>query len=124
MNFIKRLFIWWGSQTLGTQLYTWRKGQLVGEDMAGNSYYQTKDGKRRWVIFSGEAEASKVTADWHGWLHFTFDELPSKTPLAHKVWEKPHVENLTSTVMAYAPAGSMRAEKPISRQDYEAWQPE
>ncbi len=124
MNFIKRLFTWWGGQTIGTQLFTWRKGVLVGEDMVGNAYYQTKDGKRRWVIYGGDAEASTVSADWHGWLHYTFNDLPSQKPLAHKAWEKPHVENLTGTAQAYAPAGSMRADKPLRRADYEAWQPE
>ena len=33
--------------------------------------------KRRWVIYNGYAEASKVPPDWHGWLHYTFDEPPT-----------------------------------------------
>jgi len=124
MEFIKRLFTWWDGQTIGTQLYTWRRGQLVGDDAQGNRFYQTKDGKRRWVIYNGEIEASRIPADWHGWLHFTFDNAPATTPLTHKSWEKPHQDNLTGTAMAYAPAGSMRATKPVDRADYEAWQPE
>ena len=45
--------------------------------------------------------------------------------MAHKPWEKPHVENLTGTAMAYAPVGSIRrAADPAKRSDYEAWQPE
>ena len=124
MDFLKSLFTWWNSQTLNTRLYTWRKGVRVGDDAQGNIYYETRDGKRRCVIFNGEAEASRVNADWHGWLHHTFKDAPSKTPLAHKSWEAPHRENLTGTAMAYAPAGSLRAAKPTSRSDYEAWQPE
>jgi len=124
MEFIKSLFTWWNSQTLNTRLHTWRKGVRVGEDEQGNVYYETRDGLRRWVIFNGEAEASRVNADWHGWLHHTFKDAPSDKPLAHKEWEKPHQENLTGTAMAYAPAGSLRAAKPASRTDYEAWQPE
>lgn len=124
MNFILRLLTWWRAETLGTTLYTWRRGVKVGEDAHGNRYFQSKDGKRRWVLFPGEPEASKVPADWHGWLHHTFNELPSKTPLPHKAWEKPHEVNLTGTMQAYAPAGSLRmADRPV-RADYEAWKPE
>ncbi len=124
LRFIKRLATWWDGQTIGTQLYTWRKGQKVGEDGQGNLFYQSRDGKRRWVIFNGEAEASRVDADWHGWLHHTWDETPSDKPLAHKAWEKPHLPNLTGTAQAYAPAGSIRAGQPTERCDYEAWSPE
>ncbi len=123
MYFIKRIFTWWNGQTINTQFYTWRKGVHVGEDAQGNVFYETRDGKRRWVIYNGDVEASRISADWHGWLHHTFKEPPTKTPLTHKSWEKPHQENLTGTAMAYAPAGSIRAEKPADRSDYEAWQP-
>jgi NADH:ubiquinone oxidoreductase subunit len=124
MEFLKSLVTWWNSQTLNTRLHTWRHGVKVGEDEQGNVYYTTRDKKRRWVIFNGEAEASRVNADWHGWLHHTFKDSPASKPLAHKAWEQPHQENLTGTDMAYAPAGSLRATKPKARSDYEAWQPE
>ncbi len=124
MNFLLRLLTWWNSQTLGTQIYTWRKGRKVGEDEQGNAFFQTADGKRRWVIYNGEAEASRVSPDWHGWLHFTWDEPPTKAALPHKPWEKPHHENLTGTPLAYAPAGSIRRATPVARADYEAWSPE
>ena len=123
MYFLKRLFTWWNSQTIGTQIFTARRGQKVGEDGQGNVYYQTKDSKKRWVIYNGEIEASRVSPDWHGWLHFTWDEPPTKAPLIHKAWEKPHNENLTGTAAAYAPPGSIRAAAPAARTDYEAWAP-
>ena len=124
LNTLLRAVTWWNSQTLGTQLYTWRNGNKVGEDSQGNIFYETRDGKRRWVIFNGEAEASRVDADWHGWLHHTFKEPPTEKPLAHKPWEKPHLENLTGTTLAYAPKGSIRQAQPETRSDYEAWSPE
>lgn len=123
-NFIKRIFTWWDGQTLGTQLFTWRKGVKVGEDEQGNCYYTTRDGARRWVIYNGEVEASRIGADWHGWLHHTFDDAPGNQPLQHKAWEKPHQANLTGTAMAYAPAGSIRKSAPSERRDYDAWSPE
>ncbi len=119
-----RAVTWWNGQTLNTQFYTWRKGVKVGEDDQGNAFYTTKDGKRRWVIFNGEAEASRVSPDWHGWLHHTFKELPTDQPLPRKTWEIPHQENLTGTALAYAPAGSIRRAEPATRRDYEAWSPE
>lgn len=121
---VLRAVTWWNSQTLGTQLWTWRKGVRVGEDTQGNTFYETRDGKRRWVIFNGDIEASRVDPDWHGWLHRTWDESPGKTPLKHKPWEKPHVPNLTGTGAAYAPPGSIRRAEPAPRSDYEAWTPE
>lgn len=124
MNFLLRLLTWWNSQTLGTQLFTWRKGVRVGEDDQGNVFYQTRDGKKRWVIYNGLAEASRVSPDWHGWLHFTWDEPPTRAPIPHKPWEKPHSENLTGTAEAYAPIGSIRRAEPAPRRDYEPWIPE
>lgn len=124
MNFLLRILTWWDGQTIGTQLFTWRKGRKVGEDAQGNVFYQTKDGKRRWVIYNGEIEASRINPDWHGWLHHTWDQPPTKSSLAHKAWEKPHQDNLTGTAAAYLPAGSLRRVAPIERRDYEAWQSE
>ena len=124
MRFILSLFTWWHGQTLGTRLFTWRKGVKVGEDEQGNIFYEMRNGKRRWVIFDGEPEASRISPDWHGWLHFTWDEPPTKAPLVHKAWEKPHQENLTGTNLAYAPAGSIRRPLSQERSDYDAWTPE
>ena len=121
---ILRVLTWWNGQTLNTQLFTWRKGVRVGEDDQGNVFYENREKSKRWVIFNGEIEASKISPDWHGWLHHTWDETPSDKPLVHKSWQKPHKENLTGTMAAYAPAGSIRQAKPADRSDYEAWVPE
>lgn len=115
---------WWNGATFNTRLFTWRKGVKVGEDKQGNVFYRTRDDARRWVIFNGEAEASRVDPEWHGWLHRTWDEPPVERALVHQEWEKPHRENLTGTAGAYAPAGSIRRVDPVERRDYEAWQPE
>ena len=104
MNSLLRAVTWWNGQTLNTQLFTWRKGNKVGEDSQGNIFYRNADDSKRWVIYNGEAEASRVDPDWHGWLHRTWDTPPTEAPLKHKPWEKPHQENLTGTPLAYAPA--------------------
>ncbi|MEM9636558.1 MAG: NADH:ubiquinone oxidoreductase subunit NDUFA12 [Pseudomonadota bacterium] len=121
---ILRAVTWWNGQTLNTQLWTWRKGVKVGEDSQGNVFYENKDKSRRWVIYNGEAEASRVDPEWHGWLHHTWDAAPTEAPLPRKEWEKPHQENLTGTALAYAPKGSIRRSDPAPRSDYEAWSPE
>nr|WP_319948299.1 NADH:ubiquinone oxidoreductase subunit NDUFA12 [uncultured Shimia sp.] len=124
VNTLLRSVTWWNGATLNTSLFTWRKGIKVGEDDQGNVYYHNRDDSKRWVMFNGEIEATRVSADWHGWLHRTFDEIPSEKPLVHKAWEKPHQENLTGTALAYAPSGSIRRSQPAERRDYEAWVPE
>lgn len=124
LSTLLRGVVWWNGQTWNTQFWTWRKGKKVGEDSQGNIFYETADRARRWVIFNGEAEASRVDAEWHGWLHRTWDEPPTKRPLPRKTWEKPHLPNLTGTDRAYVPPGSLRRVEPVARKDYEAWTPE
>lgn len=45
---------------IGTKLYTWWKGESVGKDQFGNRYFREKGGRKRWVIYNGAPEASKV----------------------------------------------------------------
>ena len=70
--------------------------------------------------------ASKVTADWHGWLHHTYEEPPTRAPLPKKTWEKPHSPNMTGTPEAYRPKGSLARDgvRAKATGDYEAWSPE
>ncbi len=126
MGLLTQFFTWWNGQTLGTRWFTARHGKPVGEDTAGNLFYQTQDGKRRWVIYAGEANASHVSPDWHGWLHHTFADPPEDGELPRKTWERDHKPNLTGTSQAYRPPGSvLTAEaRPRVGGDYEAWQPE
>ena len=123
-NFLVRTLTWWNGQTLNTQLFTALHGQLVGEDAQGNRFYQNKDSSKRWVLFNGEAEASRIAPDWRCWLSHTYENAPNNEPLAHKPWEQPHKPNLTGTPLAYVPPGSIRRPDPVERKDYEAWAPE
>ena len=57
------------------------RGEPVGKDEAGNTYYRDKRRRgagreRRWVVYAGEVEASRVPAEWHSWLHYTTDDVP------------------------------------------------
>ena len=124
MRFIMRAITWWTDQTLGTQLFTWRKGKLVGSDAEGNKFYQNSDGSRRWVIYNGAVEASRVSPQWHGWLHHTFKKPPTLDPLPRKAWEAEHSSNATGSSDAYSPLGSLKSAGRADRQDYSAWIPE
>ena len=106
----------------------------VGQDDFGNTYYEARDDKdsydvgrkRRWVIYNGYAEASKVPPDWHGWLRYTFDEPPTIAPLPRQSWEKEHRPNLTGTVYAWRPKGSIAGDgqRDKATGDYLPWTPE
>ena len=123
-SFLSRATTWWNRETLGTQLYTWRKGVKVGEDGSGNIFFRDKDDRRRWVIFNGEVEASRVSAEGHGWLHRTWDAPPTETPLPKKSWEIDHKPNVTGSLDSYKPSGSLNQRDIKERRDYEAWSPE
>ena len=115
--FLLKIFTWWNGQTFGTQLWTWRFGELVGADEQGNRYYRTKGRKidpslgfeRRWVVYNGYAEATRVPPSWHGWLHHTVDVPPTEEAYTPHEWEKPHIPNMTGTPAAYRPPGSTLA---------------
>ena len=116
--------------TFGTWLHTKLRGEQVGEDAYGNVYYKSKrmrgTRQERWVIYKGYPDASKVPAEWHGWLHYTFDELPTQATLPRKAWEKDHLPNMTGTIHAWRPKGSITrgGERQRAAGDYEAWRPE
>ena len=62
---LQRIFTWWNGATIGAFFDIGRRGRLVGEDEQGNRYYEERRAslegrKRRYVIYSGLAEASKV----------------------------------------------------------------
>ena len=125
-RFLLQVPTWWNGQTLATRFWTWRKGRFVGKDEFGNTYYQTHDGKRRWVIYSGEAEASSSTPNWHGWLHYRTDIAPVGGNNAAHDWERPYQPNFTGSAGAYRPPGSLTRPHPrgVDGGDYQAWHPQ
>ncbi len=132
MSILSEVFSWWGGNTWGTRLLTWRRGRQIGHDTFGNRYYVQKSGigplgvPRRWVIYKDLADASKVPPEWHGWLHHTVDTPPSEETYTPKRWQKPHVMNMTGTADAWRPKGSIlgASERPKATGDYKPWRPE
>ncbi len=112
----------------GTRFQTMFHGVEVGQDDFGNRYYherKTPAGvrQRRWVMYQGEPEASKVPPEWHIWLHHTADApIPASSPLRKK-WQKVFQENQTGTEAAYFPPGHDGGKRAKATGDYQAWQP-
>ena len=133
-NIFARTFSWWSSATWGLSFSMWKaKARFVGEDQQGNKYYEeggegsfSGGGKRRWVVYHGVAEGSRVPPDWHGWLHHMWDEPPTVAPLPLKKFERQHLPNMSGTPLAYRPKGSLARVDGAREvdQDYEAWSPE
>ncbi len=116
--------------SIGTYLYTWLHGAQVGTDEFGNRYYHYKkelNGReRRWVLYKGKKEASKVPPEWHAWLHHTTAAPLSEAAAQPVDWQQPYVPNLTGTLNAYHPAGSdaRGGRRARTSGDYEAWTPD
>lgn len=130
MGILGKIFTWWDGATIGTSLFTSRKGTKVGEDHQGNIYYEGGTDPngltRRWVMYNGANDASRVPAEWHGWLHHSIEGAPESFLPPPRIWEKESSVNLTGTSNAYRPSGAL--EKGGLRQkatgDYEAWSPD
>ncbi|HEX8666778.1 MAG TPA: NADH:ubiquinone oxidoreductase subunit NDUFA12 [Allosphingosinicella sp.] len=126
MGFFKRIFTWWDGATLGTSLHVWRHGSKVGSDPFGNFYYEAKKGGRRWVIYDGPNDASRIPPDWFAWLHHQIDAVPDEAlPPPPKFLRDP-TPNLTGTPLAYKPPGALDrgAQRAAASGDYEAWTPD
>ena len=117
--------------SLGTKLYTWLFGTLVGKDQFTNMYYRKKQSKtgqreRRWVIYSEDAEGSAVPPEWQGWLTHTLHDPPTEKQLTKQSWMIQHWPNPTGTRNAYRPPGALEKGgiRPPAIGDYEPWRPD
>ena len=102
----------------------------VGSDPFGNRYYEERKARpgrspRRYVRYNGIAEASKVPADWHGWLHHTEPAPPPEGGYQQHGWQQQHQPNLTGTVHAHRPSGHLLkgGTRQAATGDYEPWTP-
>tara|TARA_B100000700_G_scaffold305619_1_gene379840 strand:+ start:451 stop:804 length:354 start_codon:yes stop_codon:yes gene_type:complete len=116
--------------SIGTSLYTFLFGYYVGSDDFKNRYYCNNKNfedinAKRWVIFYGEIEATKIPPHWHGWLHKNIE----KPPLNYKhkyIWQKNHEKNTTGTNEAYFPNShplSQNYDNEAVKKEYETWSP-
>ena len=114
---LKIIFTWWNKQTFGTFLKTLFTGKYVGKDKLGNKYYKNKKDER-WVIYSNNIEATRITSDWYLWMHHTIDKIPNQTEEKKFTWQKEHKENKTGTSEKYVP---VKIKKNAIKKKYETW---
>jgi len=80
--------------------------------------------ERRWVVYNGYAEATRVPPSWHGWLHHTVDVAPTEETYKPHEWEKPHLPNMTGR---QRPTGlrldAGKRPPPAATGDYQPWTP-
>ncbi|MCB2045644.1 MAG: NADH:ubiquinone oxidoreductase subunit NDUFA12 [Novosphingobium sp.] len=131
MGILSKIFTWWDGATIGTMLNSALTGEQVGTDAQGNRYFRAKkrlpDGReRRWVIYEGANDASRVPAEWHGWLHGSFDGVPESHLPPPRIWEADYSPNATGTPAAYRPQGALErgGRRAAATGDYEAWTPD
>ena len=121
MKMIMEIFTWWNRQTLGTRVWSYFNGVLVGEDNCGNKYFSNKDDSKRWVIYRDEVEATTVNSEWNNWLRFTSAEKPGN--VAQYDWQIEHKQNQTGTPNSYSPQTIFDKTKHKKKIDYDKWSP-
>lgn len=124
MGIFRKIFTWWDGATIGTSLQVWRHGNKVGSDALGNVYYGSKQG-RRWVIYEGANDPSRLPPEWYCWLHHQIDGVPDESLPPPPKFLKAPTGNLTGTPQAYRPAGSLErgGVRQAASGDYQAWTP-
>ena len=121
-------FTWWNGASWGTMVGLGGKSR-VGEDELGNVFYEggkdTGGRPRRWVIYNGSNDASRIAPEWFSWLHHQIDDVPERALPPARRWEKPAEPNRTGSPLAYRPAGAAGAgqNRAAATGDYEAWTP-
>ena len=102
LTFFKQIFTWWNHQTLGTRIYTLFFGKYKGNDYFGNKYFQSKSG-RRWVIYNGEVDATKIPNEWYSWIHYLNNKIENTQDIKKYKWQKKNIPNRTGTSKAFHP---------------------
>ena len=112
----KIIFTWWNKFTFGTFLKTLFFGKYVGSDKLRIKYYKSKKNER-WVMYSNNIEATKISSDWYLWIHHTIDNLPNNKEEKY-TWQKKHLENQTGTNNSHRP---VKINKNNKNKKYETW---
>ncbi|WIA20533.1 hypothetical protein OEZ85_004928 [Tetradesmus obliquus] len=103
-------------------------GNLVGEDLHGNKYYEdntTTYNRKRWVVYKDltDYNPSGIPPEWHGWLNYINDFAPTQHDFKRPVYAIDAGVTKTGTLAAYQPKGAWINPEKRSWVKYEAWQP-
>uniref|UniRef100_A0A7S1TNU8 NADH dehydrogenase [ubiquinone] 1 alpha subcomplex subunit 12 n=1 Tax=Erythrolobus australicus TaxID=1077150 RepID=A0A7S1TNU8_9RHOD len=108
------------------------KPNLVGEDALGNRYFENRAmsyGRHRWVEYAEQRHVSfdsvKIPPEWHAWVSYISDELPSRTPPAKPAYQAEITRNMTGTKDRYVSNHSLMAKhySGRAREKVRAWDP-
>ena len=127
MGIFANAFTWWNGASWGTSIFSRHHGKEVGRDEAGNIYFEhRKTPERRWVMYGGANDSSRVPPGWNAWLRGTIADLPEMGLPERRAFEQPPQPNATGTASAFRPAGSLNAAgvRAAATGDYQAWKPE
>ncbi|MFL1781206.1 NADH:ubiquinone oxidoreductase subunit NDUFA12 [Candidatus Hepatincolaceae symbiont of Richtersius coronifer] len=96
-------------------------GKKAGQDEFKNHYYYSRiklfGRNRRWVVFHGDSEPSKIPNNWEAWLrHMVAEPLNEKKQYN---WQKKHIPNLTGTSKKFNPKEFNKNIKTYNK--YKAW---
>jgi len=97
--------------------------QFIGKDVFGNKYYESSNkwfgrnklNSQRWVVYKGYADGSKVSPDWHAWLH----QVVKRKPAMQNKKDSSFVPNLTGTPYKDKPKFQEKRKKG----GYQSWRP-
>lgn len=119
----REIFTWWNGQTIGTRVWSYFNGIHVGSDEQGNIYYRNTKDTKRWVIYRGIIESTRINPEWNNWLRYT--SLSKPTDKEKYNWQKTHLPNQTGTDDAYDPKKNETKTNLIEKKDdYNKWSPE
>jgi NADH:ubiquinone oxidoreductase subunit len=91
--------------------------QYEGEDAFGNKYYANPKKGKRFVVYNGMPEPSKISGAWYSWLHYVSDDKPRGDELKHD-WQKYNTPNVSGTIHKY-----QYTETKPKDSKYQSWQP-
>lgn len=110
---------------IGTLIFTFFYGVRVGCDSQGNRYYRSRRGngrrEKRWVMYAGEPDSSRVPPEWFTWLRHSSDK--PLDPTMRYNWQKEYVPNATGTPDAWLPSGKHGHGRQRATGDIEPWIP-
>ena len=90
------------------RIYLFFRSTKVGGDQYGNQYFEAKrtdsfGRKKRFCLYSGRPEASKISPEWHLFMHYQVEAKDVKTNYKQHKWQKPFVPDITLTEVKYLP---------------------
>jgi NADH dehydrogenase (ubiquinone) 1 alpha subcomplex subunit 12 len=112
-----------------------RAGILKGEDVAGNKYFENMSmpsGMHRWVVYANKhklkgLDPTTVPAEWHGWLHFVTDQVPTEQAFSYPIYAQEAIGSPNPTgnmEKRYLPKGAwVNGPRRRHWQKFTAWSP-